>query len=613
MTTPPSFPGQEPPTSPKVRKVPTGCLVVLAIPLGIFGIFRALAVIDSFSPFDIVRLYWNLVGAVIGLGIPYALFKVTRREPTEEDIQRATNVRGYTPYGCYATIGGFLLAMGIGATLSAVSNLIAGDTENALGFGTLGAMLTLVGAWFVVGGRVEVRREGPLRDALARNDPEPWRYAAQWAEGKARHTMHKSTFGLYLFALIWNAVAWPTALPILTGSDEPTRFIALILPGIGVLLVLAAIKSLRAGLTFGETVFTMETFPGTVGGRLTGVVQTRITPAMAQGVFFTATLRCARRTLRTNRDGPSHDIEPLWETSAKVPARVVRNARGETVALRIDLPIPPDVRPTTLNDASDCIVWFLDVAGNTSGTPFAAEMEVPIFDLRTAEERAAATPKLQQLDAEVRAKAAAPDRGIRAAFDPAITDATATPSLSKLIFPSPDARFAIDDQHGGLIRVTSESGDKMRSRIGMVLTAVGVIGLISIMRLPEGQAPDGIGLIPVGALFAGVFLWLVYYRYTKVELELRSTDLTVRARTMRHGESIFPYDTLAGAEVHMGTIRTTTRNGVVTRRIVEHDVTLMGKSGNRTWLGLRVTDRQQADWLVATIKERIARARAAAR
>ena len=613
MTTPPPFPGQQPPTSPKVRKVPTGCLVAIAIPFGIFGFFRALAVIDSFSPFDIIRLYWNLVGAVVGLGVPFALYKVTRREPTEEEIRRATTVRGHTPYGCYATIGGFLLTMGIGATLSAVSRLIAGDTENALGFGTLAAMLTLPGAWLVVGGRIEARREGPLRDALARNDPEPWRYAAQWADGQARHQANKGALGVYIFALVWNAIWWPAALAIVSTGEDPARFIFLLPPGFGVLLVLRALRSMRERRTFGETVFTMETFPGTVGGRLTGVVQTRITPAMAHGVFFTATLRCARRTFRTSRNGPSHDIEPLWETSAKVPARVVRNARGETVALRIDMPIPPDVRPTTLNDASDCIVWFLHTAGDTSGTPFAAEMEVPIFDLRTAEERAAATPKLQQLDEEVRAKAAAPDRGIRAAFDPAITEATATPSLAKLIFPSPDARFAIDDQHGGLIRVTSETGDKMRSRIGMVLTAVGVIGLLSILRLPEGQAPDGIGLIPVVAMFAGVFLWLVYYRYTKVELELRSTDLTLRSRTAPNGEAIFPYDTLTGAEVREGGIRTTTRNGVVTRRVVEHDIALMRATGKATRLGLRVTDRQQADWLVATIKERIARARAAAR
>jgi hypothetical protein len=613
MTRTPPLHEQEPSPLPKARKVPTGCLVVLAIPFGIFGFSRALAVIDSLSPFELIRLYWNLVGAIIGLGIPYALLKSTRREPTQEEIRRATAVRGYTPFGCFATIGGFLLVLGIGTMLSAVAQFMEGDSENSIGIGLFAAMLTLLGGWFVVGGGVEARRERPLRDALARNDPEPWRYAYQWTDGKARHRGHKSAPFLFLFAVTWNAIWWPVVLTILTTSDEPARF-AFLLPAVfGVFLVLGALQSLRERRTFGETVFVMETFPGTVGGRLAGVVQTRITPAMAQGVVFTATLRCVRRTRRAGSDGQRELLEPLWATSATVPVGVVRGAQGETVALRIDFPVPSEVRPTTLRNAADCIVWFLLVAGETSDGPFAAELEVPIFDLRSEEERAAAAPTLPELDAEVRATAAVPDRGVRVPFDPAISDATAPPSLWRLLFPSPDARFTVEDQHGGLIRVTSESGDRARSRIGMVLTALGVVGLIAALRLPEGQTPDGIGLIPVGAIFAGVFLWLVYYRYTKIELELRSTDLTLRGRSVPHGEAIIPYDTLTAAEVHEGATRTTSRNDVVIRRTVEHNIALIRSDGRATWLGLRVTNRQQADWLAQTIGQRIARARSATR
>jgi hypothetical protein len=613
MTTSPSFPGLQTPKLPKLPRVPTGCLVLIAIPFGIFGIFRALAVIDSLSPFDIIRLYWNLFGAVVGLGVPYAFVKSRRRESMEEEPQRATSERGQAPSGCYVTIGGFLLALGIGVTLSSVSRLIAGNTETAFNLGVFAAMLALPGALLVVGVRVEARREGPLRAALARNDPEPWRYDAQWADGKARHRGHKEASVVYFMALVWNAIWWPAALVVLTTDDNPTRFFILLPAGMGVIGQLWAFRSLRERRTFGETVFTMETFPGTVGGRLSGVVQTHITPAMAQGVSFTATLRCVHRIFRLGGQSSYYESRLLWQTSTAVPLRVTSGAGGETVALRIDLQIPTDLQSTTLENPRNCIVWFLDIAGDTSGTPFAAEMEVPVYDLRSAEERATVAPKPQQLDAEVQATAAAPDRSIRAAFDPPITDATATPSLWQLIFPSLHARIAIDEQHGGLIRVTSESGDKTRSRIGMVLTAVSVIAFISILQLPEGQAPNGIGLIPLGAIFAGVFLWRGYYHYSKVELELRSTDLTLRSRTVPNGEAIFPYDTLTGAEVHEGAIRTRIRNDVVMRLVVEHDIALLRSTPQATWLGLRVTDRQQADWLVATIKERIARARAAAR
>jgi hypothetical protein len=589
--------------APAPTRVSRGCLLILAVPVVLMGLGLLGAGLGAIRTGDFVRAYWNGVGALLSLGFVAAVL-AGRRRPVSAPVS------GHTPFGCYAVMGGGLLLLGMGLLLSGLRGLLEGDDNAALGFGIAGAALLGIGGWTVIGGRVVARRNAPLVDALRQDDPEPWRHVRDWTDGKARDPGNARVVEAVVWAVFINALAWPMSWAALSSpTDGTARLIFMVLPLTGIWSALRALRAVQRRRLHGETIFNMDTFPGVVGESLAGTVLVGIDPALARQVTFTVTLSCRRRIQRRTRsDGDGVSTQQLWQAQQRTFATAYRSELGAHLAFPIAFAIPSDAEPTTLVEPDDRVLWHLAIDADLAAHKFHAEMEVPVFDLRDADVRARAIPDLppsvpNSLPApEEVGWTPAPFGGAAAVADPP----GESRSVWRRIFPEPAARLAVQEDPGGRVHVQTETGDAARARAGFLLAVAGGFGLLAVLRSPALQESNGVGLIPVAALFAGTFLWLFYYRYTRAELTLSAFDVTLRSRKVPDGELMLQYAELERAEIDEVGGRTTTHGGNVVHSVVEYDVRILGRNGRSYAAGLRVTDKQQAQWVVGHLNRRIA-------
>jgi hypothetical protein len=594
-------------TASSAKHVSPGCIVAISIPLVLIGLGMLGSFVDAVRSADFVRAYWNGVGALLSLGFPVASVVGRRR-------QVSAPVTAHTPFGCYAIMGGGLLLVGTGMLLSSLRGLLQDDSAAAAGYGIVAAALLGLGLWLVIGGRVATQRVAPLVDALHRGDPEPWRHVREWADGRARDAGNSRVVEAVVLAIVANAIVWPIAWAALANPAEtPMRLVFLALPVAGALAALRAARAVRHRRLHGETIFKMDTFPGAVGQSLAGTVLIRIDPALARRVAFTVKLSSQRRMETTSRSsGGGVSIEPLWHAQQHIPAAAYRSELGAHLAFPISFAIPADAEPTTLTDPNDRVRWLLAIEGDVAGLPFQAEMEVPVFDLRDESERALEIPDLPSLSAQHDVLGSEPAPWTAADATPARDAAVAerdAASLWRRVFPARAARFVVDEEPGGRVHVQSETGDEARARAGFFLTVAGALALMMVIGNPVLQQANGVGLIPVAAMFGGSFLWLFYYRYTKSELTLSAYDVTLRKGRGAHNQVMLQYTELDRAEIAEVGGRSTTRNGTVVHRVVEHDVRIIDRNGQSRSAGLRVTDRKHAQWVAGHLNRRIAGSR----
>jgi hypothetical protein len=619
-------------SGPTATPAPLGCLVALAIPFLILGAITLPGAIGAVREGSFHSAFWYGLGTLVGFGIPYGLYVGRKRNP-------AGPKSSHTPFAFWAILGGASVMLGAGLLRSAMGHQADGDAEQALLLG-LGAVATIaLGGWITVGGWVKSQREAPLVEALNRDDPEPWRYVAEWKGGEARDTGAAGLRAKIAFAVLWNAGAGLTALFWFTSPERSAGihdvFVGVFV-AIGLVAGFRAIQAVRHAARFGTTTFRMETFPGVVGGTLAGTVLTGIDPQQGREATFRVTLRCMRRVERSNTSSSSsHNrvrTTELWVTERTVSAEIHRSDDGGRpgVAVPVYFEIPIAARPATLHHPSDRVLWRLEIAADLPGVPFRAEMEVPVFDLRDERERALELPEIpgapghasdeattqaageRPAQARPQAAARAPrlDEHGRVRDDhrrPSETVAGAREEAPPPGASSRGSRFSVEEHRGGRVDVRSETGDAAWARAGVILVVGGVVGLLVVMSSPALQGIGGIGLIPIAGIFGGIPLWLAN-RVTLAEILLSEFDVTLRSRAVDGGQVLLLYRELEGAEVHGGSEFAKAQSGFGARSSAEHDVQVTARDGRTWWVGLRVLDRRQAQWVAGAINRRIAAA-----
>ena len=78
------------------------------------------------------------------------------------------------------------------------------------------------------------------------------------------------------------------------------------------------------------------------------------------------------------------------------------------------------------------------------------------------------------------------------------------------------------------------------------------------------------------------------------------------SRAVNGGQILLLYRELKGASVHGGSEAANARSGRTVRNPAEHDVQVTAQDGRTWWIGLRVLDRRQAQWVAGAINRRIA-------
>ena len=186
---------------------------------------------------------------------------------------------------------------GLFALLLALSLIFAGA----------GIGLIVGGIWAV--GRVEKDEQ---RSAL--NPDRPWLWKEEWAEGRIEAT-GKAQFVLpCIMAIFWNLISTPLLFLLPEEILEKKNHLAalgLVFPLVGVGLLIWAGRSMIRWRKFGDSVFEMSTFPGVIGGPLTGRILTSVDLEPADG--FHIGLSSINKVTSGSGDSRSTSERILWQ------------------------------------------------------------------------------------------------------------------------------------------------------------------------------------------------------------------------------------------------------------------------------------------------------------
>lgn len=214
---------------------------------------------------------------------------------------------------------------------------------------------------------------------------QPWRWRADWDEGRIPSTTRGSMRSAWFVAVFWNLVCSPLLFLIpREWPDNRLAAIGLVLPLAGVWFVAVAVRLTLRRRRFGETWFAMMPVPASPGGRLQGTLHARL--PIDRGVSPPALvlqLTCLRRVARQGSDEPDVSEPIVWRDEHEIStADLASGPAGCTIPVAFDLPI--DALETTGAGDGPGVFWVLTARASWPGVDFHEEYDVPVHRTGTS-------------------------------------------------------------------------------------------------------------------------------------------------------------------------------------------------------------------------------------
>ncbi len=389
---------------------------------------------------------------------------------------------------------------------------------------------------------------------------EPWLARTDWAERKIRDGGRAGAWLLAGFALFWNAIGWTVTVAFwlkgAEGAPPVTRYLVMIFPGAGLLLLAAAVKAVMAQFRYGTSVLELATLPAPPGRLLAGVIETRGVIAPEAG--FRIRLSCLRRVVRGSGKNRSTSEDLLWQDERIIPGAT---RTGGGIGIPFAIPIPADALESNDQNPRDRLAWRLTVDAEVPGVDYNAGFDVPVF--RTPESD---TP----LTAEEIAR----------------LDPSAVPTA-----PAPASRIGVTRRANGL-EVQWPAGRAPRSGWGVVVALLGWTAMIVIMVVLGAPTLLALffGLFDLIFLFVLVQLWLLESR-----VEANREKLVVRSSIL--GFSLGTREVAAGRVA-----RIEAEPGFRSGTDTTWDLVLWLDDQSKIVLGRTIPTRREAEWLATEIR-----------
>jgi hypothetical protein len=263
---------------------------------------------------------------------------------------------------------------GVWAAANAVRAYREGAREEALSVGIFALVFCGVGFGLMAESIHGVRKAARTRTLKARR---PWAGHQDRPVGRIDSDDTQGLRGVWAAALGWNLFLSPLYFGLADGLRDGSRFAlaGLILPLVGIVLIVRALRARQRWRRFGKSTLQMAEALPIIGGRLVGRIVSDRLPADVASIRLRFT--CLQRE-RSRRYGADRLV---WETEKTLPASAIRATR----VIPVEFDIPAWCEPTSEpRSSSPYIQWVLQATVQAPGEDFAPRFEVPVF--RTAPE-----------------------------------------------------------------------------------------------------------------------------------------------------------------------------------------------------------------------------------
>ncbi len=279
--------------------------------------------------------------------------------------------------GSLALFGAGIYLQAEGVRVIAASTVDAGIAE--IGFGLV---ITAVSLALLVFGWRAIQLEATLATRKEAFPAEKWRWRSDWADGQfVDRMMHPGAIvGIAGFvALVALLTSYRTYVS--GGLDVPSNEVVLAIVVVlsGGLIAIATIVS-RKWAQFGETRFDLEGIPVRIGGDLTGVVVTNISPEYLEQSVVEATLVCSRIYRQNRRHNRTAANAVVWRSTVTIAPRLgMRSSDSGRVTFPVSIALPDDTPESTVGHKDEEVEWRLDISARRGRSSNKSSFTLPVF------------------------------------------------------------------------------------------------------------------------------------------------------------------------------------------------------------------------------------------
>jgi hypothetical protein len=205
----------------------------------------------------------------------------------------------------------------------------------------------------------------------------PWLLNDDWQSATMRSDSKAAMWGAWAFAGFWNLVSAPLPFVLFDEVTNKQNYIALVgllFPLVGIGLLGWAIARTLEWRRFGPAPFTMDPFPGAIGGHVGGAIDLNL-PFDPQARF-----QLTLTSLYSHESGSgknrSRKEKAKWQD--KLVAHAEPSSGGTRLTFRFDVPDALDESDAHQDDESYHL-WRLNLKADLAGPDIDRDYEIPVY------------------------------------------------------------------------------------------------------------------------------------------------------------------------------------------------------------------------------------------
>jgi len=209
--------------------------------------------------------------------------------------------------------------------------------------------------------------------------PVDWQSRKGWEDARIKSDASKGALFFWGFAVFWNAVSIPVSfvLPRELEQDNYAALLVLLFPAVGLFLIYKAIQRTLEYRHFGRVLFTMDPFPGAIGGHVGGTIQVKNLDyrRAREAQNLSVTLECVYSYVSGSGKDRSRRESIKWAERGR--PKIDNAIEGINLVLRFD--VPEHLPQADVEQGDAYHYWRLSVSAEIPGIDLNRSYNIPVF------------------------------------------------------------------------------------------------------------------------------------------------------------------------------------------------------------------------------------------
>jgi hypothetical protein len=224
--------------------------------------------------------------------------------------------------------------------------------------------------------QLNVESQSPVPNVTT---PVGWQNRKGWEDARIKSAAGKGVLFFWGFAVVWNAISFPVSfvLPRELQQENYLALLVLLFPAVGLFLIYKAIHRTLEYRHFGRVLFTMDPFPGAIGGHVGGQIQVKNLDyrRASEAQTLTVTLECVHSYISGSGKNRSRRESIKWAERGQ--PKIGNAIEGVNLAFRFD--VPKDLPQADIEQSGAYHFWRLSVSAEVPGIDLNRSYNIPVF------------------------------------------------------------------------------------------------------------------------------------------------------------------------------------------------------------------------------------------